>query len=136
MSIEVWIGIVAAPALLGLCIYFVHDYIQKLNDRFTRIDGQITSLEKSNIDRMTSIKHQIEIVMNDERKERMIVEIDKLRHDFDKFYNQYLNRVGDFKDTNKFIQRHEKALANVYLLIKSHHNRIQELHKDISKLNS
>lgn len=132
-SITAWIGLVVAPALFGTIIYFLHDYKTKTEDKFTRLEALIDELSKEQKTNIQTMKHDIDIVINDSAKSLMLGEYVQMKKTLDRIESELSFIKDDIKNNFKFIQRHEKALASVYMLIKSHNNRIQDIYKTLRK---
>lgn len=133
MDAATWIGIVAAPALLGTVIYFANDYIVKTDDKIKRLEGMIESVAKDGHEKLSTIKHQIEVVTRDDTRHIIHAEINTLKLLINKQHEKSEKKIADIKEIRSFTQRHENALAQVMLIFKSHNKRINEIANRLDK---
>lgn len=138
MDTATWVGVVVAPALLGTVVYFVNDYLEKTERKFTRLEGMIESVEKSGIDKLSTIKHQIEVVTRDDTRHIIHAEIDSIKMLMKSQHERVELKQADIKILKEAVksieQRHEKYNYSILLVLQSHDKRIKGLHDRLNEL--
>ena len=131
MDIATWIGIVASPALFMLALYWFNDYKEGTDDRITRLEGLAMSASKKsneNETKIENIKHEIEIVIKEDTRSLLVVEIHRIKNELDLLLEKDRMEMSDIKNLQYFSTRHEEALAKIYTMLKSHYTKIQDLY--------
>lgn len=131
MDIATWIGIVASPALFMLALYWFNDYKEGTDDRITRLEGLAMSASKKsneNESKIENIKHEIEIVIKEDTRSLLVVEIHRIKTELELLLEKDRMEMSDIKNLQYFSTRHEEALAKIYTMLKSHYTKIQDLY--------
>lgn len=131
MEFATWVGIVASPALFGLAVYWFNDYKEGTDDRITRLEGLAMSASKKsaeNENKLDNIKHEISIIIKEDTRSLLIVEINRMKHDLDLLLEKDRMEMSDIKNLQYFTQRHEEAFSKVHVMLKSHYQKIQDLY--------
>ena len=130
-ELGVWIALVASPSLFAVVLYFFHDYKNGTDDRITRLEGLAMSASKKsneNESKLEKIKHEIEIVIKEDTRSLLIVEMNHMKHDLELLKEKDRLEMSDIKNHDYFINRHEQALGKIHTMLTSHYNKIQDLY--------
>lgn len=137
-ELGVWIALVVSPSLFGLAVYFFNDYKNGTDDRITRLEGLAMSASKKsneNENKLDKIKHEIEIVIKEDTRSLLVVEINRMKHELDLLLEKDRLEMSDIKNLQYFTQRHEEALGKIHVMLKSHYSKIHDLYIRLNNKN-
>ena len=130
-ELGIWISLVAAPAMGGLILYFLHDYKNSNDDRITRLEGiamNANKTSKENKQTVELIRNEIEIVIRDDSRILISKELEMIRHEIDLLNDKDKYEMSDIKNHSYYIQRHEEALGKIHVMLKSHYSKITDIY--------
>ncbi len=126
-----WIALVASPSLFAVVLYFFNDYKNGTDDRITRLEGLAMSASKKsaeNENKLEKIKHEIEIVIKEDTRSLLVVEINQMKNELNLLLEKDRLEMSDIKNLQYFSQRHEEALGKIHVMLKSHYSKIHDLY--------
>ena len=131
------LAVLAAPSLFGVAIYFFHDYKETNDDRITRLEGILMSAKRETKElsaQYSTVKHEIEIVMKDDTRSLVVVELNKMKKELDILLDKDRMEMSDIKNLQYFSSRHEEGLAKVHQILKTNYTKIQDLYMRVNNL--